>query len=161
MKERHVTKPFTPHSRWVTHALHPTCDHDRALSGLKTLSSQHDGLHPTCTDLVDGRGFSWGRASSAKSDLASRTLAYVSLEDVTHVDLLNIRGFDACTSNGPLHDLRTEIGGRESLEDTWHRTDGSPASSDDEHLGLLGWRVRVKAIGGGEGSDHVDEKKWR
>ena len=57
-----------------------------------------------------------------------------SLENVTHVDLLDLVGFQAGTLDSSLDGYNTELGSGSLLEHTIERSDGSSGGGKDENV---------------------------
>jgi len=81
--------------RDIRHGFHASGNHHITSTGLETLRSEHDSLHTRGAHLVDGGGLSRERATGTKGGLAGGRLADVGLENVSHVDLLDLISLNA------------------------------------------------------------------
>lgn len=120
--------------RSVGHGLHTTSNHDTALAESDVLSCERDGLHTGSAHLVDGGGLGGLRASCLKSHLTSGSLADVALQNVTHVDLLDLVGLEAGALDGSLDSHYTELRSGGLLKHTVERADGRSGGGNDENV---------------------------
>jgi hypothetical protein len=75
--------------RGIAHALHATRDDNVLVAEPDLLGADNDALEAGCADLVDGRRVCLFRDTREESGLASRGLAYTSLDDIANEDLLD------------------------------------------------------------------------
>lgn len=115
----------------VRHRLHTTGNHDVALAELDSLRGHGDRLQAGSTDLVDGCGVTGLGETGSDTDLASRRLAGTGLDDVAHVDLLDLLGGDLGLGESSLDGGSTEVGRGDGLQSAILGADGSALGTDN------------------------------
>lgn len=151
----------------MRHAFHTTGDHDAPLAKLDVLGGKHNSLHTTGTDLVDGSRIrrlgdttvhllvSWliffflkaiksKNAPGTDTDLPGGRLPNTSLDDVTHIKLLDLLWLDTGLLDGVLDGDDTELRGGDSGEGAVLCADGGTGGGDDVH-GVDLWDVDVSS----------------
>lgn len=150
--------------RSLRHAFHTTGDHDAPLAKLDVLGGKHNSLHATGTDLVDGRRIrrlgdttmhlivsrfilsffflKQRNAPGTDTDLPGGRLPNTSLDDVTHIKLLDLLWLDTGLFDGVLDGDDTELRGGDGGEGAVLCADGGTGGGDDVH-GVDLWDVDV------------------
>lgn len=140
--------------RSLRHAFHTTGNHDTPLTKLDVLGGKHNGLHTTGTDLVDGSRIrrlgnttvhllgqliqffffsSKKNAPGTDTDLPGGRLPDTSLDDVTHIKLLDLLWLDTGLLDGVLDGDDTELRGGDGGEGAVLCADGGTGGGDDVH----------------------------
>jgi len=104
---------------------------------LNTLGSEHDGLHTTSTDLVDGGSVGASAHACTEGDLTSGRLTDTGLNDITKVNLLYNSRIDVLGGKSVLESDDTELRGLESFEGTVDGTGRGTRRGDDDNFGGL------------------------
>lgn len=120
--------------RSVGHGFHASGNHDAALAEHNVLSSKRNSLHTGSADLVDGGSLGGVGAARLESDLTSRRLADVTLENVAHVDLLDLVRLEAGALDRSLHGHNTQLRSGSLLENTIERANGGSGGGKDKDV---------------------------
>ena len=115
--------------RTLAHVFHTACYDDVRIAGDNHLGSHVDAVESASADNVDGYGRAFNGESRFDRSLTGRVLAKASLDDVSHVDMVNLFGFDTGAVQRLPDHKSTEICCRYCTERTAHLSDRRAAGA--------------------------------